>query len=218
MRGAVFLGNRKVEIRSFPDPTPGPGEVVIRMRASGMCGSDLKFYRSPPGEAQKALGLGWIPLERHMALIEAARRVLPGDSPAAFRAFHRDAILLSLNQPFFKTIIDGFVRAFGLSPRSIMKAAPAGYGYAFRGCGELKFEASPDEHQAKLFLDGFPPEYIESGTFCEGMLASLESFLVLCHAKGEATLAAVDPSRGRAELVLTWTPATSSGAAQQTGD
>jgi threonine dehydrogenase-like Zn-dependent dehydrogenase len=58
MRGAVFLGNKKIEIRNFPDPTPGPGEVVIRMRASGMCGSDLKFYRSPPGEAQKALGLG----------------------------------------------------------------------------------------------------------------------------------------------------------------
>ena len=58
MRGAVFLGNRKIEIRDFPDPTPGPGEVVIRMKASGMCGSDLKFYRPPPGEAQKALGLG----------------------------------------------------------------------------------------------------------------------------------------------------------------
>jgi threonine dehydrogenase-like Zn-dependent dehydrogenase len=58
MRGAVFLGNRKIEIRNFPDPTPGPGEVVIQMKASGMCGSDLKFYRPPPGEAQKALGLG----------------------------------------------------------------------------------------------------------------------------------------------------------------
>jgi threonine dehydrogenase-like Zn-dependent dehydrogenase len=58
MRGAVFLGNRKIEIRSFPDPTPGPGEVVIEMKASGMCGSDLKFYRPPPGEAQAALGLG----------------------------------------------------------------------------------------------------------------------------------------------------------------
>ena len=56
MRGAVFLGNRKVEVREFPDPTPGPGEVVIEMKASGMCGSDLKFYRSPPGEAQKSLG------------------------------------------------------------------------------------------------------------------------------------------------------------------
>jgi threonine dehydrogenase-like Zn-dependent dehydrogenase len=58
VRGAVFLGNRKVELRSFPDPSPGPGEVVIEMKASGMCGSDLKFYRAPPGEAQKALGLG----------------------------------------------------------------------------------------------------------------------------------------------------------------
>src|SRR5687767_8403596 len=56
MRGAVFLGNRKVELRNFPDPTPGPGEVVIEMKASGMCGSDLKFYRSAPGEAQKSLG------------------------------------------------------------------------------------------------------------------------------------------------------------------
>ena len=38
MRGAVFLGNRKIEIRNFPDPTPGPGEVVIEMKASGLCG------------------------------------------------------------------------------------------------------------------------------------------------------------------------------------
>ena len=58
MRGAVFLGNRNIELRTFPDPAPGPGEVVVQMKASGMCGSDLKFYRSPPGEAQKALGLG----------------------------------------------------------------------------------------------------------------------------------------------------------------
>ena len=58
MRGVVFLGDRKVELRSFPDPTPGPGEVVVEMKASGMCGSDLKFYRSPPGAAQAALGLG----------------------------------------------------------------------------------------------------------------------------------------------------------------
>ena len=58
MRGVVFLGDRKVELKSFPDPTPGPGEVVLEMKASGMCGSDLKFYRSAPGAAQAALGLG----------------------------------------------------------------------------------------------------------------------------------------------------------------
>ena len=58
VRGAVFLGNRKVELRSFPDPTPGPGEVVIQMKASGMCGSDLKFYRSPPGRRRSRSALG----------------------------------------------------------------------------------------------------------------------------------------------------------------
>jgi len=58
MRGVVFLGNRQVGLREFPDPSPGPGEVVLAIKASGMCGSDLKFYRPAPGEAQRALGLG----------------------------------------------------------------------------------------------------------------------------------------------------------------
>lgn len=46
MRGVVFPGQSGVEIREFPDPVPGPGEVVVRVRASGMCGSDLHVYRS----------------------------------------------------------------------------------------------------------------------------------------------------------------------------
>jgi threonine dehydrogenase-like Zn-dependent dehydrogenase len=58
MRGAVFAGHRRIEIQEFPDPEPGPGEVVLEIKASGMCGSDLKFYRPAAGEAQRALGLG----------------------------------------------------------------------------------------------------------------------------------------------------------------
>src|SRR5262245_13350286 len=52
MQGVVFLGDRKLELRDFPDPTPGPREVVLEIKASGMCGSDLHTYRAPfaPGE------------------------------------------------------------------------------------------------------------------------------------------------------------------------
>src|SRR4030081_2591649 len=57
MRGIVFLGNRKLDVQEFPDPTPGPGEVVVAMKASGMCGSDLHPYRAV-GNATAALGLG----------------------------------------------------------------------------------------------------------------------------------------------------------------
>jgi len=58
MKGVVFLGNRQLELRDFPDPTPGPGEVVLEIKASGLCGSDLKSYRGPPGGAAASLGLG----------------------------------------------------------------------------------------------------------------------------------------------------------------
>ncbi|MGH7097725.1 MAG: zinc-dependent alcohol dehydrogenase family protein [Stellaceae bacterium] len=47
MRGVVFTGERGLELMEFPDPTPGPGEVVVAMKASGMCGSDLHQYRRP---------------------------------------------------------------------------------------------------------------------------------------------------------------------------
>src|SRR5881397_1464262 len=45
MKGVVFVGDRRLELGTFPDPTPGPGEVVLEIKASGMCGSDLHFYR-----------------------------------------------------------------------------------------------------------------------------------------------------------------------------
>jgi len=47
MKGVVFLGDRKLELRRFPDPTPGPRDVILAIKASGMCGSDLHTYRAP---------------------------------------------------------------------------------------------------------------------------------------------------------------------------
>jgi threonine dehydrogenase-like Zn-dependent dehydrogenase len=52
MRGVVFLGDRKLALQNFPDPTPGEGEVILAIKASGMCGSDLRHYRAPPPLAE----------------------------------------------------------------------------------------------------------------------------------------------------------------------
>jgi len=41
MQGVVFLGDSELALQDFPDPEPGPGEVVLSIKASGMCGSDL---------------------------------------------------------------------------------------------------------------------------------------------------------------------------------
>lgn len=33
MRGIVFPGDRRAEVRDFDDPVPGLGEVVVQMKA-----------------------------------------------------------------------------------------------------------------------------------------------------------------------------------------
>tara|TARA_E500000331_G_scaffold265854_1_gene257099 strand:- start:11 stop:403 length:393 start_codon:yes stop_codon:yes gene_type:complete len=55
MKAVVFMGDRKLKFVEFPDPTPGPGEAIIEIMASGMCCSDLKMCRAIGGAA--ALGL-----------------------------------------------------------------------------------------------------------------------------------------------------------------
>src|ERR1700753_1722479 len=52
MRGVVFTGDRGLELMPFADPTPDAHDVVIEMKASGMCGSDLHQYRRPKGQTQ----------------------------------------------------------------------------------------------------------------------------------------------------------------------
>jgi threonine dehydrogenase-like Zn-dependent dehydrogenase len=54
MRGLSFGGSSTIKVIDVPDPTPGEGEVVLAMKASGMCGSDLKMYRAPYGSLKIA--------------------------------------------------------------------------------------------------------------------------------------------------------------------
>lgn len=46
MLAVVFLGNGQAEVREVSVPRPGPGEVLLRVRTSALCGSELKAYRS----------------------------------------------------------------------------------------------------------------------------------------------------------------------------
>ncbi len=48
MRVAVYYSNNDVRIENRERPEPGRGELLLRVRASGICGSDLmEWYRAP---------------------------------------------------------------------------------------------------------------------------------------------------------------------------
>ncbi|MBI4515606.1 MAG: zinc-binding dehydrogenase [Deltaproteobacteria bacterium] len=62
MRAARFHGpGLAIAMAAMPYPVPGPGEVVVRVAACGICGSDLHFLEGMPVPAGVPITLGHEP-------------------------------------------------------------------------------------------------------------------------------------------------------------
>lgn len=71
MRAAVFTGPGQVVAREVPEPSPGPGDVVLEVTAAGLCGTDVRIWKGEHRAAQP----GRVPGH------EIVGRVLSGDLP-----------------------------------------------------------------------------------------------------------------------------------------
>jgi L-iditol 2-dehydrogenase len=87
---AVFLpGNRKVEIRAVEVPVPGPDEVLLEVKASCICRSDLSLYYGNAvvgGEAAGRCITGHEPAGVVVETGSAVRRFKAGDRAAVYLA------------------------------------------------------------------------------------------------------------------------------------
>lgn len=88
MRAAFLPGGRRVDLQEIDDPTPGYGQVVVGMRASTICGSDLRaIYREHLGEGPEAyqdvVG-GHEPAGRVLEVGEGVNRIKVGDRVVAY--------------------------------------------------------------------------------------------------------------------------------------
>lgn len=77
MRAVVFLGAGEIELQQRPDPQPAPDGVVIRVRASGMCGSDLHHLNGPRRTVEEQVIEGHEPCGVVESVGEAVR---PGEA------------------------------------------------------------------------------------------------------------------------------------------
>jgi len=61
MKGAILPGNSTVELKEFDIPKPGHGEVLIKMKSSTICGSDIRcIYHEHLGEGPEGYQPGRI--------------------------------------------------------------------------------------------------------------------------------------------------------------
>ena len=49
MKSAVFLGKQNIQVMEREIPNPGPDEVLIKVMACGVCGSDVHIYDGDQG-------------------------------------------------------------------------------------------------------------------------------------------------------------------------
>ena len=83
MRGAYLPGDSTVELREAPVPEPGHGEVLLRMKASTICGSDIRcIYHEHLGkgpEGYQGVIAGHEPCGQIVKVGPGCRRYQEGD-------------------------------------------------------------------------------------------------------------------------------------------
>jgi threonine dehydrogenase-like Zn-dependent dehydrogenase len=83
MQGVLLPGQRRVEFKEFDVPTPGHGQVLVKMKASSICGSDIRaIYREHLGhgpEGYQGVIAGHEPCGQIVAVGEGCKRFKAGD-------------------------------------------------------------------------------------------------------------------------------------------
>ncbi len=91
MKGVLLPGNKEVRVVDRPDPRPNFGEVLIKMRASAICRSDMSLYYGNPIVGGEGAGKGLVipghePAGEVIEVGQGVRGVQLGDRVAAYLA------------------------------------------------------------------------------------------------------------------------------------
>lgn len=91
MKAVLLPGARQVQVVDRPDPEPGVGEVLVRVRVSALCRSDMSLYDGTPIVGGEGAGTGAVipghePAGDVVALGPLAGGVAVGDRVAIYLA------------------------------------------------------------------------------------------------------------------------------------
>jgi threonine dehydrogenase-like Zn-dependent dehydrogenase len=88
MQGLTFPGDSRAALATFAVPEAGPSQVVIRIKASGLCGSDLHSYHAADGLRAPGTGEHIVAGHEPCGVVEAVGSAVttfaPGDRVLAY--------------------------------------------------------------------------------------------------------------------------------------
>jgi threonine dehydrogenase-like Zn-dependent dehydrogenase len=145
MSAAYLPGNSTVEMRTVPVPTPGHGEVLLRIKASTICGSDIRcIYHEHLGkgpEGYQGVIAGHEPCGQIVATGPGCRRFHAGDRVIVYHISGcgvcndcRRGYMISCTSPEFRRAYgwqrDGGMADYMLAEEKDLIALPDELSYA----------------------------------------------------------------------------------------
>src|SRR3954452_109705 len=193
MQGVYLPGGRQVELRDTPIPTPGHSQVLVEIRASSICGSDLRaIYREHLGtgpEAYRGVIAGHEPAGEVVAVGPGCRSIGVGDRVTLYHiagcglcAECRKGYMISCTSPYraaYGWQRDGGHARFLLADESTCIRLPPELSYIDGACVACGFgtayegicRASVDGRD-RVFVSGLGPVGLAVGLLAKAMGAS----------------------------------------------
>jgi threonine dehydrogenase-like Zn-dependent dehydrogenase len=194
MIGAFLPGDSTVELRSLPDPVPGYGEVLLRMKASTICGSDIRcIYHEHLGkgpEGYQGVIAGHEPCGRIVGTGPGCRRFKAGDRVIVYHISGcglcndcRRGYMISCTSPEYRKAYgwqrDGGMAEFMIAEEKDLIALPdqlsyadgaqvaCGFGTAYEGLQKVGICGDHD-----VLITGLGPVGLATAALCREMGAN----------------------------------------------
>ena len=101
---AVTIKDGNLSVEDHPDPVPGAGEVLVRVKAAGLNGADMMqrrgFYPAPPGAPRKSPGWSsrarspdWARVRLGSALGDRVMGIVGGGGQAELAVVHERILM-----------------------------------------------------------------------------------------------------------------------------
>lgn len=134
MKALRFLKPETLEVQQVAKPEPGQGEVLLRVRGCGICGSDVHGWLGKTGRRLWPMTMGHEFAAEVVELGPGAKQFKPGDGvivqPINFCGecvnCQKGLTMLCLNKRFFGVLdVDGAMAEYVAAPEKLLYPLPA---------------------------------------------------------------------------------------------
>jgi hypothetical protein len=159
-------------------------------------GADPELFEAIEAAPRSA----WLPVALNVRWVEGVERQLGWPAGLEFLAAR---VGDQLENPLFRSFVQGGIRLFGLDPGALVRLIPRGLSIVFRDCGVwCAVRTSPTS--IELRASELPKELAAHARWIESIGAGALAMFTLCGVSGRARLAEHRAATGEAVLEASW--------------